>query len=329
VSTGWVRRHWFLLGLVAAAGLGLLIPGVGARGGPLRPEITTKVGVAVIFLLQGLGLATSALRAGALRWRLHATAQLFIFVAWPLAMLTLDAAGGHLLPESIRLGFLFLAILPTTVSACVVFTAAAGGNVAGAVFNSALANTAGVIITPLWAALLLSVRGELPPLGPTIGEIALLLLLPLAGGQLLRPLLPPVPRGLVSNTANVIILFIVFAAFAGSAQAGVFGEAGVGATAVVLVIAGALLAAATGAAALLGRKLGFEEGDRIALLFCGPQKTLAAGAPIAQILFAGNPALGLILLPLMVYHGLQLFGAASLAGRITAARDAASRHAIV
>jgi solute carrier family 10 (sodium/bile acid cotransporter), member 7 len=314
---GWLVRHWFIIGLAGAAVLGYLLPEVGARGGPLRPETTTKVGVAFIFLLQGLGLPTSALREGAVRWRLHTATQLFIFVGFPAAMILLDAVGGRLLPEALRLGFLFLAIVPTTVSACVVFTAAAGGNVAGAVFNSAFANVTGVVVTPVLAALLLSARGEAPPLGPTVLEISLLLLAPLALGQALRPLLRrKPPRAVISSVANVIILYIVFAAFANSAHTSAFGEAGIGATAAVLVVGVGIFLLATAAAALVGRRLGLPPGDRIVLLFCGPQKTLAAGAPIAQIIFADHPGLGLILLPLMMYHAIQLFGAATIASRV-------------
>jgi solute carrier family 10 (sodium/bile acid cotransporter), member 7 len=174
--------------------------------------------------------------------------------------------------------------------------------------------------------LLLSARGQGPPLASTITEIALLLLAPLALGQLVRPLLrTKPPRWLITNIANLIILFIVFAAFANSARSGAFGDAGLAATLMVVVIAGGVFVMATGAAVVAGRRLGFDKGDRIALLFCGSQKTLAAGAPMAQILFAGNPALGLILLPLMAYHAIQLFGAASIVARLgtrTAARTA-------
>jgi solute carrier family 10 (sodium/bile acid cotransporter), member 7 len=318
VNSGWLARNWFIVGLVIAAALGFMLPEIGARGGPLRTEVTTRIGVAAMFFLQGLGLAPTALRTGAMRWRLHLTTQLFIFAAFPAAVILLDMAGGRLLPDALRFGFLYLAILPTTVSACVVFTSAGNGNVAGAVFNSALANMAGVAITPLWAALLLSARGQAPPLVATITEIALLLLAPLAVGQAVRPLLrTKPPRWLITNIANGIILFIVFAAFANSAKSSAFGEAGIGAGIMVIGIAAAIFGLATAAAALLGKHLGFDDEDRIALLFCAPQKTLAAGAPMAQVLFAGNPALGLILLPLMAYHVIQLFGAASIVERLT------------
>ncbi|CAN5775989.1 bile acid:sodium symporter [soil metagenome] len=314
-----IARHWFLLGLAAATGLAFLLPEVGARGGPLRPEITTRAGVAAIFFMQGLALAPAALRVGALQWRLHLATQLFIFAGFPFVVIALDAAGGHLLPPDLRLGFIFLAILPTTISGCVVFTAAGGGNVSGALFNAVLANMAGVVLTPLWATLLLSARGEAPDPGPMIVELSLLLLVPIALGQAARPLLryfrDPHPR-LFSNLSSLIILYIVFIAFNDSARSGAFGETGVRGLGIIVIICIGLFVAATAAAGVTAQRLHFPAADRIALLFCAPHKTLAAGAPMAQVLFAGHPGLGLILLPLIVYHAVQLLGGAALIERL-------------
>jgi solute carrier family 10 (sodium/bile acid cotransporter), member 7 len=321
-----LAQHWFLIGLAAASGLAFVVPELGAPGGPLRPEITTRLGVAAIFLLQGLSITPAALRTGALRWRLHGAVQLFVFLGFPFAVLLLDAMAGRLLPDDLRLGFLFLAILPTTVSACVVYTAAAGGNAAGALFNAIFANVAGVILTPLWAALVLSARGDAVPVAPLIGEIGMLLLAPLAAGQLLRPLLRgrlrPGPR-LFSILPGVLILYIVFAAFARSVQSDAFAGAGV---ATLLAVAGAaalLFMLATIAALAGGRRLGFDAGDRVAFAFCAPQKTLAAGVPMGQVLFAGHPGLALILLPLMLYHAVQLAGGAPLIPRLRGETEAA------
>jgi solute carrier family 10 (sodium/bile acid cotransporter), member 7 len=312
-------RHWFLAGLAAAAGLAFVVPELGVRGGPLRPELTTRVGVALIFFMQGVVIPPAALRTGALRWRVHLTTQLFIFLAFPACMILLVALGGRLLPADLRLGFLFLAILPTTISGCVVYTAAAGGNTAVAMFNSAAANIAGVAITPLWAALLLQVGGAAPPVGSMIGEVALLLLAPLLLGQGVRPvLLRGDERGpaFVTTIANWIIIFIVFTAFANAVSTDAFGRIGALDTVITAVAVAGVFVAATAAAAALGRRSGFDEGERIALLFCAPQKTLAAGAPMAQILFAGNPGLALILVPLLVYHAVQLLAGAVLVDRL-------------
>jgi solute carrier family 10 (sodium/bile acid cotransporter), member 7 len=325
-----LTRNWFLLGLLLVAGLAFVAPELGVRGGPLRPEITTKAGVALIFFVQGLVIAPATLRKGALSWRLHLTIQLFVFALFPVAGLLVDLLVGGLLPPDLRLGFLFLAILPTTISTCVVFTAIAGGNTTGALFNSALANIAGVLITPLLAALILTTRGQSLPLGSVMGEVALLLLAPLALGQLARPLfrhhVEPRARAL-STVSSLIILFIVFNAFAGSVGSGALRQTGLATTGAVLLIAAGLFGLANGLAAMLGQRLGFAAPDRLALLFCGSQKTLAAGAPLGQILFAEHPALGLILLPLMIYHAVQLFAGSTLAQYLARANmDATDRH---
>ena len=317
----WIVRNWFLAGLLTAAGLAFVFPAVGARGGPLAPEVTAKAAVAIIFLLQGLALSPEALRAGAMRWRLHSATQLFIFALFPAVVLAADHVAGPVLglsPE-IRVGFIFLAVLPTTVSTCVVLTAVADGNVAGALFNAVFANLAGVLLTPLWAALLIGSASDGPPLHAMVLEIALLLLAPLVAGQLLRPALARrnlIHRRLVSVLSNAILLFIVFTAFANSVHDGAFRTTGPAEVALVLLCAIVLFAVAASGAWLLGRRLAFDPADARALFFCAPQKTLAAGVPMAQILFAGNPALALILLPLMVYHVAQLIAGAFLADRL-------------
>jgi solute carrier family 10 (sodium/bile acid cotransporter), member 7 len=310
-----LRRHWFILGLVAAAALAFTFPEVGARGGPLRPAVTTKAGVALIFLVQGFAISTASLRAGALRWRLHAVAQLFIFALFPACVLALDALAGARLPADLRSGFLYLSIVPTTIASCVVFTATARGNVSGALFNSAFANVIGVVVTPLLAALLLGARGDAPPLLPMMMEIAGLVAAPLLAGQLLRRVLRdrPIDAARASVLSNVIILYIVFIAFAGSVGTGAFDEAGLVVTAGVVAGAAFIFALLTGAAAAAGSALGFDPADVRALVFVAPQKTLAAGAPMAQIIFEADPALGVILLPLIAYHTVQLLGGASLA----------------
>lgn len=315
----WLARHWFLVGLASVAALAFTVPETGARGGPLRPEITTKAGVATIFFLQGLALAPEVLRAGAMHWRLHVATQLSIFLAFPLLALAFDAVAGAMLQPELRLGLLFLAVLPTTISTCVVFTAAAGGNVSASLFNAALANVAGVVITPLLAAALLRVRGDAPPVLPVLTEIGLLLLAPLVAGQFARRLLRRhrLPRRpLVNAVSSVIILYIVFAAFAESVHTGAFRATGPAEMAGVGGAAVALFLGATGLAAVSAHALRFPRGDRIALLFGAPQKTLAAGAPMGQILFAGHGPVGLILLPLLVYHIVQLVVGSAIVDRL-------------
>jgi sodium/bile acid cotransporter 7 len=206
-------------------------------------------------------------------------------------------------------GFLFLCVLPTTLSTAIVFTTVAGGNVAGAIFNATLSNLLGIVLTPLWTGWLLHAGGRALPLGPVILEIVLLLLVPLAAGQALRPWLrrwADPRRTRLAGVNSGIVLFIVYAAFANSVQARVWERYGLpsallAATGVVLLFAVVMVAVRlTIRAARLG------DADASAALFCASQKTLAAGVPMAQLIFGAHPGLGLILLPVMLYHPLQL-----------------------
>jgi sodium/bile acid cotransporter 7 len=305
----WLRRNWFLAGLVAAVGLAWLGPAAGAQGGFLRPEITIRAGVVLIFFSQGLTLALDTLRHGALRWRLHAVVQAWTFLLFPLVGLFFDRLAGSRLPPDLRVGFLFLCVLPTTLSTAIVFTTVAGGNVAGAIFNATLSNLLGIVVTPLWTGWLLHAGGQALPLGPVILEIVLLLLVPLAAGQALRPWLRRWADPRKTRLAGVnsgIVLFIVYAAFANSVQARVWERYGLhsallAATGVVL-----LFAVVMAAVHLTIRAARLGDADARAALFCASQKTLAAGVPMAQLIFGAHPGLGLILLPVMLYHPLQL-----------------------
>ena len=314
----WLRRNWFVPGLLAAVALAWLFPAAGAKGGLLRTEYSAKAGVALIFFLQGLTLSLAALQCGVLRWRLHALVQGWIFLLFPLTGLLLNRVAGGALPPDLRLGFLFLCVLPTTVSTAIVFTAVAGGNTGGAVFNATLSNLLGIALTPLWTRWLMQAGGRSLPLGPVILDIALLLLAPLAAGQALRPWLgrwADARRARLAAVNSGIVLFIVYAAFAGSVRAGVWERYGASTT--LRALAGVLLlfGVVMGAVYLTVRAARLDRGDAIAGLFCASQKTLAAGVPMAQLVFGANPGLGLILLPVMLYHPLQLMVHGLLATR--------------
>ncbi len=305
----WFLKWWFLLGLGAVVALAFLAPGPGAPGGLLRADTTARAAVVVIFLVQGLVLALESLRAGLLRWRLHLVVQGFTYLLIPLLGLALDAAVGRHLPPDLRLGFLFLAVLPTTVSTAIVFTSLAGGNTAGALVNAALSNVLGVVVTPLWVGALVEVRGERMDVWPLIGQIAWLVLAPLLAGQLLRLVARrriDAHKTKAGNLNSLLVLFIVYTAFCGSVKDGVFLEHGWRPALVALTGSLLLFAIVMGLVELAARLVRLPEEDRIAAWFCAPQKTLAAGVPMAKLLFTGNPALGLILLPVMFYHPVQL-----------------------
>ncbi len=315
----WCAKNWFMLGMPAAVTLAWLLPDFGAKGGPLHTEITTKFAVAFVFFSQGITLPAQALKDGARQWKLHLAVQGFGFGVIPLVGIALDAVvGSHLAPD-LRLGLLFLCVLPSTIVMAVALCTVAGGNVAAAIFNAVLSNVLGVFLTPLWVAWLMKSSGQSQSLGAVLKEISLLLLVPLVVGQVVRRLgleaWADARRKRLSNLANAVILVIVYAAFCNSVKANLWSSHGWPVFGAVLAGVVVLMAIALTGATVLARVLKFEPADRIVLIISGAQKSLATGVPLAKVIFGSIPALGLILLPIMIYHPLQLFICGTLAGR--------------
>lgn len=323
----WLAANWFLAGLAVAVLLAWLAPGVGSKEGPLNPSVAVKGAIAVIFLLQGLLLDGAALRQGAGRWKLHILVQAFTFLLFPLAGLALDAVAGESLPSGLRLGFLYLLVLPSTVSTAVVFTTQAGGSTPAAVFNATLSSLLGVFATPLWTGWLLDVSGAEAGAayrpGAVLMQLILLVLLPLAVGMALRPAVRrwvDPRRKLLGNLNSLLVLVMVYTAFCDSFEGGIWTRTPPPLLLGTLVGVVLLFASATLTAWWAAGRLGLERVEQITALFCAPQKTLASGVPMAKLLFPGNPELGLILLPLLLYHPLQLLVGGVIAARLGRAR---------
>jgi solute carrier family 10 (sodium/bile acid cotransporter), member 7 len=312
------KPDWFLLGMAVTTFLAWWAPGPGAAGGWLHPALLTKAGVALIFFLHGLALSFVALRSGALNWRLHVVVQACTFVLFPLVGLLLNAAlSGHVAPE-LNLGIFYLCALPSTVSSSVAMTAAARGNVAGAVFNATLSSLIGVALTPLWVAFVLKSSGSAQPLGPVIVDLVRWLVLPLALGQALRPWLgrwASRHKAGINVVDRVTILLLVYTSFCDSFREGVWSGHGVGQIVALVLGCGVLFTIVMLTIGGVVRVLGFSHGDRIAAMFCGSKKTLASGVPMAKLIFGAHPGIGLILLPIMIYHPLQLVICGVLAQR--------------
>ncbi len=300
--------------MAAAVALAFWAPAAGAAFPARR---VADAGISVVFFLHGVGLSTEKLRSGLGRWRVHGLVQGFTFGVFPLLWWGAHASLGARLPPELSLGFLYLAALPSTISSSVALTGVARGNVAAAAFNASLSSLLGVFLTPLLVEAGGMAAGELP-LGEAILQIAALLLVPFVLGQLARPvagawfarhrrLTNPVDRG--------VILLLVYLSFSESVSAGLWGRYGLRALALTIAGAGALLTLVLLLTRRMARLLRLEVEDEIAVVFCGSKKTLASGVPMARLLFGDHPALGFIVLPIMVYHQLQLLVCSVLAER--------------
>lgn len=319
------------MGMIAAVLLASAAPQLGRTGGWLHLDQIGNVGIFAVFFLHGMGLSTDSLKQGASRWRLHLVVQACTFVAFPLWWWLLSRMFGAYLPHDLLLGFFYLAVLPSTVSSSVTMTGLARGNVAAAILNATLSTLLGVFLTPLLASLVFGGNaadgsaGHRMDLADTMLKVAKLLLLPFVLGQVLRPWLGDWFKSVKSKTTMVdkgVILMLVWCSFSDSVADGLWTKHGIGLIAMTLVGVALFLFPMLWFTKAVAKALGFEVEDEIVAVFCGSKKTLASGVPMARLLFGGNPALGVLVLPIMFYHQLQLF-VCSLMARRYASRDAA------
>lgn len=313
-----LKKEWFLVGMFLAVILASLFPQVGRSGGALHVDTLIDIGIALVFFLHGLGISFTALRDGLSRWKVHLTVQLFTFVAFPLLWLLLDALVGRWIPAGLGLGFLYLCALPSTVSSSVALTGVARGNVPAAIFNATLSGLLGIVLTPALIALLAGVSGHGVSFADAVLGIARMLLLPLVAGQLLRPLLHNWHhrnKKLATAVDRGAILLMVFGAFCDSVNSGLWRDHGVSMLLWAFAGAGLILLIVLWVSTRVARGLGFTVEDEITTIFCGSKKTLASGVPMAKLIFGAHPALGVIVLPIMFYHQIQLVVCSILANR--------------
>lgn len=308
----------FVLIMLAAIALALAAPELGTGDGPLHLGLVTSLGVALVFFLHGAALSRDKLVAGAKHWRLHTFVQVFTYVVFPLIGAALMFALHDRLPADLLLGVFFLCALPSTVSSSVAMTSMARGNVPGAIFNATVSGLIGMALTPLLMGLVISASGASMPLGKALTGVALQLLLPFALGQLARPVIGAWlgrRKAITSKIDRGVIVLIVYSSFSDATAEGLWHQYSWQTIAAVMALAAVLLFAILATTTFVARRLGFSVEDEITAVFCGSKKSLANGIPMAKILFVGHPALGLLVLPLMVYHQLQLIVCSVMASR--------------
>ena len=301
----------FTVAMIATVTMAFVLPcdGAGAR----VFSALTSVAIALLFFLQGARLSRSAIFAGALHWRLHLLVFATTFALFPLAGLVLRMIASHALSPPIVLGLMFLCTLPSTVQASVAFTSIAGGNVAAALCSASASSLVGIVATPILAGVLLQSHGGFSL--NSLRAVALELLVPFVVGQILQQRIGRLVQrhrkmlGLVDRGSVLLMVYTVFSA---ATVGGLWHQLTPALLANLVAFDGALLALMLATTTLAARRLGFSRGDEIAIVFCGSKKSLVSGIPLANVLFAG-PALGLIVLPLMIFHQIQLMACAALA----------------
>lgn len=308
----------FLLALLTTVGLAALFPASGALVGWV--DVAADIAIALLFFFHGAKLSREAILAGIGHWRLHLTVLATTFVLFPLLGLGMGLLPAWLLSPGIAGGLLYLCLLPSTVQSSIAFTSMAGGNVPAAICSASASNLLGIFITPVLVGLLMQTNGEAGISLHAIESILLQLLVPFVAGHLLRPLI----GGFVARHKQLIgysdrgsILLVVYSAFSAAVAEGLWHKVAPFDLVTILVASSVLLGLVLGLSALAGRLLGFNRADRITLIFCGSKKSLVSGVPMAGVLFSAGQV-GLLILPLMIFHQIQLIVCTWLAGRFRA-----------
>lgn len=304
--------------VLALAGTVLLASLLPARGAfvPIM-DGAADAGISLLFFLHGAKLSREAIRDGARNWKVHVAALATTFVLFPLLGLAFTALPLGL--GQLSAGLLFLTLLPSTVQSSIAFTAVARGNVAAAVCSASFSNFIGIFLTPLLVTLLMPrTTGHVGGISwTTVESIVFQLLLPFFAGHFLRPLIGGFVgrhKQLLSYVDRGSILLVVYSSFGAAVTEGLWHRISPAALILVMLLCCVLLALVLAATKSMGRLLGLAREDLIVLQFCGSKKSLASGVPMAGVLFPAAQV-GLIILPLMVFHQIQLIICAVLARR--------------
>ena len=306
-----LKVDWYLVLIVAMVAVASLLPVRGQAADVFG--WLTRISIGLVFFLHGARLPREAVIRGLTHWRLHLTVLAATFLLFPVLTMGLAGLPAWITPPSLAAGIVFLGCLPSTIQSSIGFTAIARGNVAAAVAAASASNLLGVALTPLLVALTLQAQGAVSV--ASIQAIVVQLLVPFLAGQALRHWIGgwvAAKAGALSWLDRGSILLVVYTAFSSAVVEGVWSRLGAFDIARLVVLCCVLLAVVLTATWLAARALGFEKADEIAIVFCSSKKSLASGVPMAAVLFPAGAA-GLALLPLMVFHQIQLMACAVIA----------------
>lgn len=299
----------FFLALLGTILLANLFPSWGGESSPIPFKEITHYGVSFIFFFYGVKMDPVKLKSGLSNWKLHLLIQSTTFLVFPVVILLVKSIFGPEGDSNLWLGALYLSVLPSTVSASVVMVSIAGGNIPAAIFNASISSIVGIFVTPVWMELFLEGSEMSFDLLDAFWKLSKQVLFPVVVGFLLHRFLGKWVQknnNVLKTFDQIIILMIVFSAFSAAVERGMFDGQKLG---FLLTLGGLMLLLFVVMASLMfaiGKALGFNRGDQITVLFCGSKKSLIQGAAMGKVLFPDPVIFGVVLLPLMLYHALQL-----------------------
>ena len=299
-------------------------PGIGMYSKPIHLGLVINIGVALIFFFHGLKLDLLKIKDGMKNWRLHVMIQVTTFFVFTLLVLPFYPlfAGTDL--NIFWLGMYFLAALPSTVSSAIILVSIAGGNIPAAIFNAGISGFIGIVMTPFWLGFFLIDKSMGIDITGVFLKLVTQIILPVVAGLLLNRFLQRWTKkyhGVMSVFEKVGLLFVVYKSFSHSFMEKVFSSVSIitlGGLFLSVILLFFIVFNFTG---FIGRRLHFSYEDRITLKFAGTQKSLVHGSVYASIFFLNSASMGVLLLPIIIYHGFQLVFLSVVARRMTSMHD--------
>jgi len=300
----------FILAILGMILLAYLVPGIGAEGSAWSLDKVNKWGVILLFFFYGLRLSPEKLKNDLKNWKLHLTIQTFTFLIFPLLILPFYPLFKGTDYIQFWLAVFFLAVLPSTVSSSVVMVSIARGNIPGAIFNASISGIIGIVVTPLWLGFFLDASMESFSFGKTLLDLILQIFVPVCAGLVLHRYWGQWAqrnKHWFSRFDKTIICLIVYESFSSSFSGGLFNSIPNWTLFILSGFVIGLFFLVLGLSKVVSKWLGFSREEQITVIFCGSKKSLVHGSVFSSVLFAGNPAASLFLLPIMIYHAFQLF----------------------
>jgi sodium/bile acid cotransporter 7 len=304
-----MRIDPFVIAITLSIVLAYFFPQLGASNSPIPLDTIASFGISLIFFFYGLKLSTEAIKSGLQNWKLHVVVQASTFVLFPLIVVVFYPLMKDTTHEMLWLSLLFMAALPSTVSSSVVMVSLAKGNIPAAIFNASISGIIGIIVTPLWMTSFIQQTDIAYDFSVIYAQLGMEILLPLILGLILRKYLGTFAqknkRGL-SLFDKSIILLIIYKSFVNSFEEGVFNSLKIQDLLLMTLLVIALFFLVFFITGWIGKRLQFNREDRITAQFCGTKKSLVHGTVFSEALFGQTNIMGLMLLPLMLFHAIQI-----------------------
>lgn len=304
-----MRIDPFVLAITGSIILAYLFPQLGMQGSPIPLDTIASIGISLIFFFYGLKLSTDDIKSGLNNWKLHVLVQGTTFLIFPIIVLAFYPLVKDTSHELLWLSILFMAALPSTVSSSVVMVSMAKGNIPSAIFNASISGIIGILLTPLWITPFIIQTDINYDFTQIYFQLGMEILFPLILGLVLRKYFSKLAQRnsrALSLFDKFIILMIIYKSFVSSFEDNVFSSTGIQELVVMSLIVILLFFLVFGITGSLSNLLGFNRADKITAQYCGTKKSLVHGTVFSEALFGQSSVIGLILLPLMVFHAFQI-----------------------